>query len=208
MLNSHGSRATAGSTGAARRGQMRVFGLMASMAGMVLLAGCGSAAQTAATPGPSTAIAPAVTPGPASSLAPASSAASPVPSVGVVSPVPSVGVVSPVPSVVVVSPVARASAGVVLTPLPTLTPGPVVPEAPATPVVVHVGETSGEGDGVYLYYSPTTGNRIQSYPPGTELLVIGGDVEGDGLTWHYVRAPDGTEGYVPVGDTVSPDEAQ
>jgi hypothetical protein len=54
---------------------------------------------------------------------------------------------------------------------------------------------------VYLYNSPLTGDRIQSYSAGTPLLIVGNDVEGDGLTWHYVRAPDGTEGYVPVGDT-------
>ena len=54
---------------------------------------------------------------------------------------------------------------------------------------------------VYLYNSPLTGDRIQAYPAGTRLLIIGNDVAGDGLTWHYVRAPDGTEGYIPVGDT-------
>jgi hypothetical protein len=89
--------------------------------------------------------------------------------------------------------------------LPTLTPGPPAVEAAATPSVVYVGETGGQD--VYLYHSPTTGDRIQAYPPGTELVIVGGDVEGDGLTWHFVRAPDGTEGYVPVGDTVSPDRA-
>ncbi len=61
---------------------------------------------------------------------------------------------------------------------------------------------SAAGGAIYLCHSPTTGDRIQSYPEGTELLVVGGDVEGDGLTWHNVRAPDGTEGYIPVGDTV------
>jgi hypothetical protein len=57
------------------------------------------------------------------------------------------------------------------------------------------------GASAYLYNSPTTGDRSVAYPPGTPLEVIGSDVEGDGLTWHYVRAPDGTEGYIPVGDT-------
>jgi hypothetical protein len=72
------------------------------------------------------------------------------------------------------------------------------PEPTATPATVHVGSPSGQT--VYLYNSPTIGDRIQAYPDGTPLLIVGGDVEGDGLTWHFVRAPDGTEGYVPVND--------
>jgi hypothetical protein len=79
------------------------------------------------------------------------------------------------------------------------------PEATPTPAVIRVGNTGGQTASVYLYNSPTTGDRIQAYPEGTPLLVVGGDVEGDGLTWHYVRAPDGTEGYIPVGDTASPE---
>jgi hypothetical protein len=74
------------------------------------------------------------------------------------------------------------------------------PEATATPTTIRIGRSSGQP--VYLYNSPTIGDRIQAYPEGTPLLVIGGDVEGDGLTWHFVRAPDGTEGYVPANDTV------
>jgi len=74
------------------------------------------------------------------------------------------------------------------------------PEPTPTPYTVRIG--SAASGAIYLYHSPTTGDRIQSYPEGTELMVVGGDVEGDGLTWHNVRAPDGTEGYIPVGDTV------
>jgi hypothetical protein len=74
------------------------------------------------------------------------------------------------------------------------------PEPTPTPYTVRVGSTAGGA--IYLYHSPTTGDRIQSYPEGTPLLVVGSDVEGDGLTWHTVRAPDGTEGYIPTGDTV------
>jgi hypothetical protein len=73
------------------------------------------------------------------------------------------------------------------------------PEPSPTPEVVQVGDTSYQM--IYLYNSPTTGDRIQAYPEGTPLVLIGGDVEGDGLTWHNVRAPDGTEGYIPTNET-------
>ncbi|HEX8966568.1 MAG TPA: hypothetical protein VF937_01725 [Chloroflexota bacterium] len=111
-------------------------------------------------------------------------------------------------------PGARPAAATTLSPTvlaPTPSPGvsvltrqPVPPTEPAeltpTPETVRVGSTSDQR--IYLYHSPTTGDRIQDYPEGTPLRIIGGDVEGDGLTWHNVRAPDGTEGYIPVGDTV------
>ena len=74
------------------------------------------------------------------------------------------------------------------------------PEAPAAPEFVEVGDTTYGA--IYLYYAPAVGNRIQAYPSGTPLELIGTDVEGDGLTWHNVRAPDGAEGYIPVGDTI------
>jgi hypothetical protein len=94
------------------------------------------------------------------------------------------------------------------TPVPTPTPPVSVatrpptaqPEPTPTPYTVRVASTASGA--IYLYHSPTTGDRIQSYPEGTPLLVVGSDVEGDGLTWHSVRAPDGTEGFIPVGDTV------
>jgi hypothetical protein len=84
-------------------------------------------------------------------------------------------------------------------PRPTLTPVPTqLPEPSPTPVTLHVASPSGEP--VYLYNSPTIGDRGQAYAEGTPLLVVGSDVEGDGQTWHTVRAPDGTEGYVPVDE--------
>ena len=104
-------------------------------------------------------------------------------------------------------PTLAASGATPAAPVPALaassaTPATAVltPEPTATPYSVRVGNTASQA--IYLYHSPTTGDRIQSYPEGTELMVVGGDVEGDGLTWHNVRAPDGTEGYIPVGDTV------
>jgi hypothetical protein len=93
-----------------------------------------------------------------------------------------------------------ASATVVATAAPTRPPPP---DPTATPATIHIRSTSGLP--VYLYNSPTIGDRIQTYPEGTPLLVVGSDVDGDGLTWHIVRAPDGTEGYIPVDDTLPTD---
>ena len=69
-------------------------------------------------------------------------------------------------------------------PEPTPTPAP-TPE----PVTIYVSAASGQP--VYLFNSPTIGDRIQVYAEGTPLEIVGGDVEGDGLIWHFVRAPDG-----------------
>jgi hypothetical protein len=63
-----------------------------------------------------------------------------------------------------------------------------------------VGNTDGEG--VYLRKTPAMSDRIQAYSDGTALTVIGDDVDGDGQHWKHVRAPDGTEGYVPSQYTV------
>jgi len=97
-------------------------------------------------------------------------------------------------------PTLAASSATPAASVPTSATAVLIPEPTATPYSVRVGNTASQA--IYLYHSPTTGDRIQSYPEGTELMVVGGDVEGDGLTWHNVRAPDGTEGYIPVGDTV------
>jgi hypothetical protein len=45
-------------------------------------------------------------------------------------------------------------------------------------------------------------DRVRAYPDGTALTIIGEDVEGEGQTWHNVRAPDGLEGFVPGTYTV------
>jgi hypothetical protein len=84
---------------------------------------------------------------------------------------------------------------------------PVATEAPppeqstsVAPTSVWVGNTDGEG--VYLRNSPDLADRVRAYPDGTELTVVGDDVEGDGRQWHHVRAPDGLEGYVPAEYTL------
>jgi hypothetical protein len=46
-------------------------------------------------------------------------------------------------------------------------------------------------------------DRAQAYADGTPLTIIGDDVDGEGVKWHHVKAPDGTEGYVPVQYTVT-----
>lgn len=68
------------------------------------------------------------------------------------------------------------------------------------PERVRVGNTDGQG--VYIRRTPSMADRVRAYPDGTELIVIGEDVFGDGQRWHHVRAPDGLEGYVPVIYTV------
>jgi len=66
---------------------------------------------------------------------------------------------------------------------------------------VWVGNTDGEG--VYLRKTPAMADRIKAYPDKTLLVIIGADEDGDGQSWHHVRAPDGDEGYVPVQYTVT-----
>lgn len=72
--------------------------------------------------------------------------------------------------------------------------------SPAIHEVVQVGNTQGEG--VYLRRTPRRTDRLSAYPEGTELQVLGPDVDGDGLRWRYVAMPDGQEGYVPIEYTV------
>lgn len=59
---------------------------------------------------------------------------------------------------------------------------------------MYVGNTDGEG--VYVRKTPTMDDKLQAYPDGTALTIIGDDVDGDGQHWKHVRTPDGLEGYV------------
>jgi hypothetical protein len=83
-------------------------------------------------------------------------------------------------------------------PQPTATAEATTAASPSA--TVWVGNTDGEG--VYLRKTPSMADRLQAYADGTPLTVIGEDVDGDGQHWHHVRAPDGTEGYVPAMYTV------
>jgi hypothetical protein len=58
-----------------------------------------------------------------------------------------------------------------------------------------VGNTDGEG--VYVRRTPVMADRAAAYPDGTELTIIGDEVDGDGQHWLNVKTPDGLEGYVP-----------
>ena len=85
---------------------------------------------------------------------------------------------------------APASPTAAAAPKPTNTP-----ESPAASDKVWVGNTDGEG--VYIRKTPVMDDKVRAYPDGTELTVIGDDVDGDGQHWKNVRTPDGVEGYVP-----------
>ncbi len=88
---------------------------------------------------------------------------------------------------------------------PTAAASPTAPQAATRPTsapaqsasaeTVYVGNTDGEG--VYIRNTPSMADRAQAYPDGTELTIIGDDVDGDGQHWHHVKTPDGLEGYVP-----------
>jgi hypothetical protein len=58
-----------------------------------------------------------------------------------------------------------------------------------------VGNTGGAG--VYVRSTPDMSARVRAYRDGTRMEVLERDVEGGGQVWIRVRAPDGTEGYVP-----------
>ena len=70
-------------------------------------------------------------------------------------------------------------------------------EAARSFVVANTG-----GEGVYLRRTPRLADRDTAYVDGTRLTAIGADAQGEGLTWHHVRAPDGKTGYVPAQYTV------
>jgi hypothetical protein len=63
-----------------------------------------------------------------------------------------------------------------------------------------VANTGGEG--VYLRRTPRLADRDTAYVEGTQLVAIGADEQGEGQSWHHVRAPDGKTGYVPAQYTV------
>lgn len=80
---------------------------------------------------------------------------------------------------------------------PTTTPAG-APNAPppAAPRFFLVANTGGAG--VYLRRSPRLADRLNAWPENTRLQEIGPETVAEGLTWRHVRAPDGTEGFVPA----------
>lgn len=105
---------------------------------------------------------------------------------------------SPEPTVAPTLPPPTAPAAT-RSPVPsTATPAPKptnAPESQASSDSVWVGNTDGEG--VYVRKTPVMADRLQAYPDGTQLTIIGEDVEGDDQTWKHIKTPDGLEGYVP-----------
>lgn len=83
---------------------------------------------------------------------------------------------------------------------PTSTP-PVIPSVLPTQVVaanrMFVVANTG-GDGVFLRRTPQYGDKMAAWPDNTPLEEIGPERTVNGVLWHLVRAPDGTEGYVPA----------
>ncbi len=108
------------------------------------------------------------------------------------------------------SPVARksaaAAASTTVTPVaaltlpllaPTTTAAPTSqPTAPPAKRTFAVANTGGEG--VYLRRAPRNGDRLAAWPELALLREVGAEQMLDGTTWRHVRAPDGTEGYVPA----------
>lgn len=80
-------------------------------------------------------------------------------------------------------------------PSPSPRPSPSATQASASSTLVYVANTDGQG--VYIRKSPVMADRVQAYPDGTALTVVGPDVDGDGQHWKNVKAPDGLDGYVP-----------
>jgi hypothetical protein len=92
------------------------------------------------------------------------------------------------------APIAAATAPPTITPAPQPTASP--PPTSTTQVqTVYVANTGGEG--VYLRRTPALGDRVKAYPDGTALATIGSETQAEGQAWLQVRAPDGTEGWVP-----------
>jgi hypothetical protein len=74
-----------------------------------------------------------------------------------------------------------------------------------TSTIVWVAPTL-DGSPTFLYYSPHEGDRAVVLPEATPLLLVSGEVEGDGQRWYVVHTPDDDEGYILVSATtpVSP----
>src|SRR5215831_6804817 len=66
-----------------------------------------------------------------------------------------------------------------------------------TSTVVWVAPTL-DGSPTFLYYSPHEGDRAVVLPEATPLLLVSGEVEGDGQRWYVVHTPDDDAGYILV----------
>ncbi len=78
----------------------------------------------------------------------------------------------------------------VITPVPTVAP---TVQAARVYVVANTG-----GEGLFLRQAPKTGTRLSAWAEKTRLEEIGPAQQVGGADWLHVRAPDGSEGYVPA----------
>jgi hypothetical protein len=88
---------------------------------------------------------------------------------------------------------------------PTAAPTPVVLQTPvaattATPSpdqsqTMVVANT--DGTGVFLRKTPHMDDKLRAWVEGTKMIVTGAAIQSDGQQWLKVRAPDGSEGYIP-----------
>ena len=79
---------------------------------------------------------------------------------------------------------------------PTIAPTPDPAANSGDQMILRVGNTDGEG--VYQRRTPRMEDKIRPWRDGTPMVIVGPAEVGDGQTWNHVRAPDGTEGYIPV----------
>jgi len=61
---------------------------------------------------------------------------------------------------------------------------------------VKLGNTNGEG--AFLRRTPNLDDRLTSWAEGTVFSIIGKDVQNKDGVWKHVRAPDNSEGYLPI----------
>ena len=83
---------------------------------------------------------------------------------------------------------------------PTAVPQPTAAPPTATPVAAKpqtmvVANTDGQG--VYMRRTPHPDDKLKPWVEGTAMQILGRE-DSDGLTWMKVRAPDGSEGYIPA----------
>jgi poly-gamma-glutamate capsule biosynthesis protein CapA/YwtB (metallophosphatase superfamily) len=74
--------------------------------------------------------------------------------------------------------------------------GTATPTAMTEGTVLVVANTGGVG--VYVRRTPSWADKIEAWPDGTRMTVVGLDGAGEGTVWKRVAAPDGVVGWVPV----------
>lgn len=67
---------------------------------------------------------------------------------------------------------------------------------PSSSTTMVVGNTGGMG--VYLRRTPIMADRLRAWADNTTMQVLETGITSEGRQWTKVRAPDGTEGYVPA----------